>query len=159
MKNSKIAILSSGLFVFGLVANAQTYGPPRDDPYYRDDRNGGGQYRDDDYRQRRDNRYGSRQGGSLIGQVLSDIDRAARQSWVDNHERKHFYEASRKLQEFEERWARGNWDNGKLDKAIENLQHLAESDQVRGREREVLYRDLNELRQFRSGRGRNSSWR
>ena len=153
MKNSKMAILSSGFLVFGLLANAQTYGRQRDDPYYRDDR-----YRDGDERQRRDSRYGSRQSGSLIGQVLSDIDRAASQSWVDNHERKHFYEASRKLQEFEERWARGNWDNGKLDNAIENLQHLAQSDQVRGRERDVLYRDLTELRQFRSARG-GYNWR
>ena len=157
MKNSKIALLGSGLFLSALVANAQTYGYPRDDQYNRNDRIGG--YRDDDYRQGRDYRYGSRQGGSLIGQVLSDIDRAASRSWVDGHERRHFYEASRKLQEFEERRARGNFDNGKLDRAIENLAHLADSDQIRDRDREILYRDLTELRQFRSARGRNSDYR
>ncbi|MDQ2945128.1 MAG: hypothetical protein M3Y27_04170, partial [Acidobacteriota bacterium] len=95
--------------------------------------------------------------GSLIGRVLSDIDRVASNSRVDDHERKHFYEASRRLQEFEERWARGNFDNGKLDKAIENLQHLADADQVRGRDRDMLYRDLSDLRQFRSTRGRYSN--
>lgn len=136
-------VVTSGLLALGLVAVAQAQ-----DPYYRNDRNGG--YRDGGYANDR-NGYG--QNGSLIGRVMSDIDRAASNSWVDDHERKHFYEAGRKLQEFEERAARGNFDNGKLDRAIDNLQHLVNSDQVRGRDRDILYRDVTELRQFRATRG------
>jgi len=166
MKYPRLILIGSGL-VLGFAANAQTEGrgyfqyPQRDDPYYRSDRN-----RSDDgdyYRQRGDyrdserystNRYGYGPSGSLIGEVLRDIDRAASNAWVDSHERKHFDEAAQKLQEFEDRWAQGNFDKGKLDKAIENLQHLADADQVRGRDRDILSRDLAELRQFRSTRGR-----
>ena len=46
------------------------------------------------------------------------------------------------------------FDTGKLDKAIHNLEHLAEADRVRGRDREMLSRDLYDLRQFRASRGR-----
>ena len=140
-------VVGSGLLAIGLVAVAEAQ-----DPYYRNDRNGG--YRDGGYA---NDRNGYSPSGSLIGRVLSDIDRIASNSWVDDHERRHFYEASRKLQEFEERLTRGNFDNGKLDKAIENIQHLADADQVRGRDRDMLYRDLSELRQFRSTRGRYSN--
>ena len=147
MKYSSMRIAGAALFVSALVANGQAQ-----DPYYRNDRNGG--YRDGGYA---NDRNGYSPSGSLIGRVLSDIDRVASNSWVDDHERRHFYEASRKLQEFEERLTRGNFDNGKLDKAIESLQHLADADQVRGRDRDMLYRDLSELRQFRSTRGRYSN--
>jgi len=35
---------------------------------------------------------------------------------------------------FEGRWAQGKFDTGKLDKAIQNLEHLADADQLRARE-------------------------
>ena len=63
-------------------------------------------------------------------------------------------EVARSLQEFQSRWARGKFDTGKLDKAIHNLEHLADADRVRGRDREILSRDLYDLRQFRASRGR-----
>ncbi len=140
MKYSTVVLMSSVL-VLGFTANAQRY-----DPYYRGDRGYG-------------DRYGYESRGSLIGQVLSDLDRIGSNAWVDNHERDHFYEASRKLQEFESRWSQGNFDKGKLDKAIENIQHLANADQLRGRDRDILYRDLTALRQFRSTRGQYGGYR
>ncbi len=144
MKNlTRTVLISSGLLVGGLMANAQY----RYDPNYGDS----GRYSDNRY-----GGYGSSR-GSLIGRVMSDIDRAASNSRFDNHERKHFEETSRRLQEFEERWSRGNFDTGRLDRAIENLQHLAEADQLRGRDRDILSQDLAELRQFRSTRGRYSN--
>jgi hypothetical protein len=57
------------------------------------------------------------------------------------------------LQDFQVRLSRGKFDNGKLDKAIHNLEHLAQADRVRGRDREILSRDLYDLRQFRTTRG------
>ncbi len=144
MKNAaRLVLMSSGLMLGGLMANAQY----RYDPSYGDN----GRYSDNRY-----GGYGANR-GSLIGRVLSDIDRAASDSRFDNHERSHFEEASRRLQEFEERWSRGNFDTGKLDRAIDSLQHLANADQLRGRDRGILSQDLSELRQFRATRGRYSN--
>jgi hypothetical protein len=90
---------------------------------------------------------------SITGRVMIDLDRAAQTARLDNHELNHFREVSKNLREFDERLARGKFDNGKLDKAIGNLAHLADSDRIRGREREMLRRDLDDLRRFRATRG------
>jgi hypothetical protein len=101
------AFLSAGVLFAGL-ASAQTFGgrssfhdPQRVDPIYPnagvDNVNG---YNDDDYNRPRDRyrndsyRYG-RNSGSLIGQVMSDIDMAASNARLDGHEAKHFNEFSR----------------------------------------------------------------
>jgi hypothetical protein len=129
-----------------------------------------GAYRDgsdsrynDDFRQRgnfRDNggyqngRYGyGRDSASLIGQVMSDLDMAASRARLDGHERGHFDQAMQKLEEFQGRWSQGNFDNGKLDKAIESLDHLANADRLSPRDRDILSHDLAALREFRSTRG------
>ena len=160
---SRTAFLSAAV-VFAGLASAQTFrggsyfhDPQRDDPYYR---NGGGynndDYDDDDYYRSRDrnDRYGyGRYNGSLIRQVMSDVDRAASRAYLDGHEAKHFNEAIQRLQEFQSRWGRGNFDTGRLDKAIDNIKHLVNADRVHPRDRDILSQDLSALREFRSGRG------
>jgi hypothetical protein len=89
----------------------------------------------------------------LIDRVMTDLNRAAERARLDGHERKHFDEVAGNLQEFEARWARGKFDTGKLDKAIHNLEHLAEADRVRGRDRDMLAEDLEDLRELRASRG------
>ena len=154
-------LFGSGLLAFTIAAGAQTRGqgpyyPQRDDPYYRNDPNRGyypdqGLYGND--------RYGyGRNGDPLIGRVLADLNMAASNARVDGHERRHFDEAAQKLHEFEGRWAQGKFDTGKLDKAIQNLEHLADADQLRGRDRDMLARDMEDLRQFRATRGRYSNY-
>ena len=154
---SSALLLGSGVLALSLTAWGQRPNyPPRDDPYYRNDPNRG--YNDDRYN-RGDDRYGN--GGNedaLIGRVLSDLTRAASNARLDGHERKHFNEVAQKLQEFEGRLAQGRFDTGKLDSAINNLEHLASADRVRGRDRDMLARDLQDLRQLRSTRGRYSNY-
>jgi len=161
-----------GVLVSGMVAQAQSSGqgpyyPQRDDPYYRNDPNRGG-YNDDRYSQQRgyypdQGRYGNDQYGygrnqdSLIGRVLSDLNAAASNARLDNHERKHFDEAARQLEQFEDRRAQGKFDSGKIHEAIEELEHLYKADRVSGRDREILARDAADLRQFQSTRGRYSN--
>ncbi len=138
------SLLLGSLVLFGSLAQAQIYGggvygdPRRDDPYYR-----GGGY----------GRYGRGSSG-LISRVRSDLDYAARgNAYVDNHERKHFLKAQEELDKFEQRWAQGRFDNGALDKAISNMDHLANSNQISRRDRSMLARDLSALRDFRANRG------
>lgn len=142
-----------GVLVLGLTAVTQTwaqapYYSQRDDPYYR----GRGGYDGDPYSQQRSG-YGRNQ-GNLIGRVMSDLNRAAERARLDRHEVRHFDEVASSLREFDERWARGRFDTGKLDKAIHNLEHLADADRVHGRDRDLLARDLQDLREFRASRGR-----
>ena len=155
-------LFGSGLLILNSAANAQGPYPQRDDPYYRNGPNG---YDDD--RQRNDypdqarygddrSRYAGNQ-GTLIGRVLSDLSRAAANTRFDGRERKHFDEGARQLKQFENRWAQGKFDTGKLHEAIEELDQLAKSDRVSGRDREILARDAADLRQFQSSRGRYSN--
>jgi len=129
-------LLGTGVLFFTLSAGAQTwrqdsFGQPRYDPYYR---NGQSQ----DY---------------LLGRVMSDLNQAASRAYLDGHERNHFDEVARNLQDFQARWSRGHFDTGKLDNAIHNLEHLAQADRVHPSDREMLARDLYDLRQFRATRG------
>jgi len=131
-------------------ANAQW----RDDQY-RDDR-----YRDDGYRDNGRGGYGRQgsgygRGGNVVGRVMRDLEIAARTSGrhVDSHERNHFNRAMSELRTFEDRWQRGQWDNGRLDRAIEDLSHLADSRQLNPRDRRMLADDANLLRDFRNSRG------
>ena len=137
--------------VFSMAARGQGQGP---DYPQRDYQNYPNQ-RGDDPRQYGNDRSGyGRNQGSLIGRIMSDLDRAASNGRLDGHERKHFDEAARKLQDFDDRWAQGRFDTGKLDGAIDNLKHLADADRVNRRDRQMLARDVEELRQFRASRGR-----
>jgi hypothetical protein len=133
-----------GCGVLAVGASAQSW--PRD-PYYQDDARYRGGYSQPGYGYGRNQQF-------LVDRVMSDLDRAARGGRLDGHEVDHFNEAARSLQEFQSKWARGKFDRGKLDKAIHNLEHLADADRVRGRDREILSRDLYDLRQFRASAGR-----
>ena len=141
-----VTLLGTGVLLLALPAGAQTwgrdqYGQPRYEPYYRND---------DSYF--RDRRYGQNQ-EYLVGRVVSDLNLAASSPYLDGHERKHLVEVADSLQDFQVRWSHGKFDTGKLDKAIHNLEHLAQADRVRVRDREILSRDLYDLRQFRATRG------
>jgi len=136
--------------LFSSLAQAQIYGGGvYGDPRRRDD-----PYRDDPYYEGgRNDRYG-RGANSLIDRVRYDLNDAARaNAYVDNHERKHFRTAQQELDKFEQRWSQGRFDTGPLDKAISNMDHLANSNQVSRRDRSMLARDLNALRDFRANRG------
>jgi hypothetical protein len=99
---------------------------------------------------------GYRNGGNqqyVIGQVLQDLNRATQRTRMDSRDFSRVTDISRTLQQFESRWAQGKFDKGKLDHAIETLQHLADSNRLPQQLRSVFYRDVNDLREFRANRG------
>ncbi len=147
------ALLSLGVLLAGASGvRAQVYGsgPYQNDPNYRNNR-------DHDHHGNSGNanngygRYGN--SGSIVDRVLSDLDRAAANSSTDGHERGHFATAQRSLLDFQSRWAQGQFDTGRLDRAVNSLKDLVNSNQVDPRDRSVLSSDLAALRQFRASRG------
>jgi len=150
---SSVLLISAGVLFLSLAANAQT---SRQDPYYRNDTNRDGYY-DGRYSQSDRTGFGKNQ-NSVIGRVIADINMAAGNAHLDQHEWKHFNEAAQKLREFGDRLYQGKFDRGKLDKAIQNLEHLADADRVRPRDRNMLARDIEDLRQLRSTRGQYSNY-
>lgn len=96
----------------------------------------------------------ARRGASPVDRAMADLNRAARNArFVDGHERKHFDRAMQELGRFEDRWRDGRFDKGRLDKGIENIQHLVNSDRLHPSDRRMLARDLSELREFRARGG------
>ncbi len=91
--------------------------------------------------------------GDAVDRALRDLDRARSYRFTDHHERKHFDQARKDLIRFQDNWARGKFDRGRLDGAIGNIQHLVNADRVHPRDREMLARDLNDLRELRARGG------
>ncbi|MFN0169527.1 MAG: hypothetical protein ACKV22_24155 [Bryobacteraceae bacterium] len=112
-------------------------------PYYDQSRRGDryGYTRDD-------NRYGSR---GAVNQAMRDLRMISSRSFVDRHEAKHLQRAMDELSRFEYRAREGVFDRGRLDRAIDNIEHLANARQLHPRDRERLREDLFNLRRFRDG--------
>jgi hypothetical protein len=92
-------------------------------------------------------------GAGVIDRTLSDLRLAASRNRVDRHERDHFERAMNELQAFRYRMVEGRFDEGRLNRAIEDLEHLANARQIHPGDRRTLTRDMLELRNFRSARG------
>jgi hypothetical protein len=92
--------------------------------------------------------------------VLNDLARSQSYRYAGNHDRRHYEKAREDLHRFQVNWSRGKFDKGRLDSAIDNLKHLAKSDRVHPRERQMFARDIEDLRWFRANRGyANARWR
>jgi hypothetical protein len=108
------------------------------------------QYRDRDYG------YGGYGGGygrgdNVIARVMSDVQRVGRGPYGGSD--RNVQRAMDELSRFDEKWRRGQWDQGRLDRAIERVSALANSRAVNPRDRQMLFQDANLLRNFRATRG------
>ena len=133
-----------GALILAAVTAAPVFpgpGDERDDWRYRQQQPRGG--------------YGDRGygGSTVVSRTIGDLERVGARAFVDGHESRHFDRALNELYAFQHRARDGRFDKGRLDRAIDNIKHLAGARQLPPRNRELLRRDLYELRQFRSGRG------
>lgn len=133
-------LLCAALLLPGLGARAQVLTPDERDPYYRD--------RDPYYRGRPT---------SLIDQVMFDLDRAITNSNLKGDDQKNFRKAQDDLRKFQDKWARGKFDEDELNGAIGRMESLVNAKHMSGRDRDVLSDDLRALRDFRATRGRSVS--
>jgi len=118
-----------------------------DGPGYR-----GGEYGWDNRGYVRDNRheYG-RQGmrGNPVTSAMRDLEMIFRRARVDNHEANHFRRALNELDDFNRNAARGRFDRGSLNDALDNMDDLARADQLHPRDRQIIRARMDDLRRFR----------
>ncbi len=91
--------------------------------------------------------------GDAIDAAVSDL-RRVRTGWFDGHDQHHIDKAVSELYKFEDKYRRGKWDGDHLDRAIDNMKALTDSGRLRPRDRDLIYRDIMSLRDFRASRGR-----
>jgi hypothetical protein len=96
---------------------------------------------------------------SPIEQTLGDLDRVRNHAYADRHQIKHLDQARKDLLRFEDNWRRGKFDRDRLDSSIDHLNRIASSPQVNPRERDLLYHDVQALRNFRATNGSSFGYR
>jgi hypothetical protein len=90
-------------------------------------------------------------GPALLDRVRRDVDRAESESYrmASGGDHKRFNKLREELGEFEGKLASGRFDKHELDDTIKNLQRVVNDNRLEYRDRDVLARDLAELREFR----------
>jgi hypothetical protein len=140
-------LLAFGLS-FALLAPAGAYAFDNDDYWQRRSRG---------YGYGRDRGYGSRV--PVIDHVMRDIRAVAARNPLDGGDRRDLYRAAEELRQFQYRLSRGDWKSNHLDDAIDRLKDVAEERHVHPRDRSMLWRDVEILRDLRSSRGLYYGWR
>jgi hypothetical protein len=138
-----ILSIAAGVMIAGVSLNAQVYRYPdrnrRNAPYYDEGRYG------------RQGSMGYGDPADVVQRVIRDMDLAARSSYVDRHEREHFERTISELMGFQDRWSRRRQVETKhLDRAVDNMKHLAEARQLDGRARRMIAQDIEILRNLRA---------
>ena len=108
------------------------------------------QNRDRSYYDREPGRYDRGPNYDLAGRVISHLDEVRPGSYWDRGEMRHVEKARIDLSRFRDDLARGHYDRGRLDNAIEHIDHLARSNHVPPRERDLFQRDVYDLREYRA---------
>jgi hypothetical protein len=159
-------ITCSLLLTAGLVANAQQYPPqqyppqqqryppqpyPNDPSYQQGNPYERGPYGEPRYQAPPNGAPAySDYASGLFDRVQADLARAAYNSYRSQDRFEH---ARHEVYEFQVRLSRGRFDRGRLDHAIEAVQHAADTRWIRDRDRAGLLDDANRMREFRVTQG------
>src|SRR5689334_22787922 len=134
----RLIVAATALMGLSLAVQAQVWGGGgygrRNDPYYGNAR------------------YGNN--AAPVNRAISDLERM-RGGWF-NSDRKNIDKAISELTKFQDKMYRqGRFDTGHLDKAISHMQKVANNSHrlFGGGQRNTIFRDLDELRAFRSSGG------
>ncbi len=96
--------------------------------------------------------YGDRYGDirSLIDRTQSDLRDAASLEHNRGDARSRYQNTQRHLSTFDRHLLKGHFDKGELDSAISDLQHIIDKNTLQARSRDMLMRDIEDLRAMRS---------
>jgi type II secretory pathway component HofQ len=96
-------------------------------------------------------RYGTARG--LVASVQRNLRHAERFTRPSGKEKERYYNAQRHLSQFDRKLSQGKFDKDKLDEAIDDVKNVVENNTLSPESRDVLTRDLAELREMRRTRG------
>ena len=89
----------------------------------------------------------------LVSRVQNNLRRAERFTTPNEKERERYHNAQHHLSEFDRKLSQGRFDKDKLDEAIDDVKNVVEHNTLAAQDRDVLSRDLQELRDLRRARG------
>jgi hypothetical protein len=90
---------------------------------------------------------------SLVDRVQSDLRHASHMVRDRAKERERYDNAQHHLSEFDRELARNKFDKDKLDSAIDDVKNVVENNTLDPQARDILTRDLSDLRNLRQSRG------
>jgi hypothetical protein len=82
----------------------------------------------------------------------ADFARGAPNIKKDRKQIERWDNAQRSMSNFDKNLSRGKFDKGELDAAINDLKNVVDHNTLSSEDRDILNRDLGELRQFRANR-------
>jgi hypothetical protein len=88
----------------------------------------------------------------VVARVQDDLRRAADFTISKEKERDRYRDVQRKLSEFDRELAKGHFDKGKLDAAIDELKEVMKDNTLESHDRDALAQDLADLRTLRDVR-------
>jgi hypothetical protein len=89
----------------------------------------------------------------LVSRVQKNLRRAERFTPPNEKEKERYHNAQQHLSEFDRKLSEGRFDKDKLDEAIDDVKNVVEHNTLAAEARDVLSRDLQELRDLRRARG------
>lgn len=89
----------------------------------------------------------------VFDRVQRDLDRADANPYLKSNARGHIDHARHEIWQFQQRWASGRFDLGRLDGSIRAVNKVVNADSVDYRDRQTLQDDLFRMREFRAQRG------
>jgi hypothetical protein len=92
---------------------------------------------------------------ALIERVHQDLDRGYAVWHLRHGDRDRLSNSERQLRDFAKHWERGKFDRGHLDHAIGDIQKVINDNHLAGRERDLLWNDVEELRRMRQAYDRH----
>jgi hypothetical protein len=98
-----------------------------------------------------DGRYGRAR--DLVSRVQKNLRHAERFTPPNEKEKERYHNAQQHLSEFDRKLSEGRFDKDKLDQAIDDVKNVVEHNTLAAESRDVLSRDLQELRDLRRARG------
>ncbi|MEP6715781.1 MAG: hypothetical protein ABJC09_09405 [Terriglobia bacterium] len=99
--------------------------------------------------------YGPDAVSALVQRVHVDLNHGYSVWNLSRGDQDRLTHAEKQLRSFAEDWRHGHFDKGDLDSSIGAVQHVLDNNRLAGRERDQLWRDVEQLRQMRAAYDRH----
>jgi hypothetical protein len=86
---------------------------------------------------------------ALIQRVTDDLQRVRDMGNRNSKEKERVDNALKHLSDFDRNWTRHNFNQGRLDSAIDDIKNVVKNNTLEPRDRDILTADMRDLREFR----------